>query len=74
MRSSAIRATCPAHLNWALRMRVVDARYVCLFQDCSIRNFVLPADVQEIAETSEVEMIDLPLVFLVYCPGFAAIE
>jgi len=51
-----------------------DAGDVRLLQNPSVGDFVLPADVQEVAETSEVEVVDLPFMSSVCSPRFAAIE
>ena len=47
---------------------------VCPLQDLRVGDFVLPADVEEVAETPEMEMIDLPLVPSIQSPCFTAIE
>ena len=39
-----------------------------------VGNFVLPSDMQEVAETSEVEVVDLPFVSSVCIPRFATIK
>ena len=51
-----------------------DAREVCLFQDFRVGDFVLPADVEKIAEASEVEMVQLFFMPSVRGPGFRAVE
>ena len=45
---------------------------VCLLQHLSVWNFVLP--VKEVAETPEMEVVELPLMPPVCSPLFAAIE
>ena len=47
---------------------------VCLLQHLRVWNIDLPADVKEVAETPEMEVVDLPLVPSVCSPCFAAIE
>ena len=46
---------CPSQLS--LAHGGGDARKFCLFQDLRVGDFVLPADVEKIAEASEVEMV-----------------
>ena len=63
---------CPTQLS--LAHGGDDAREVCLFQDLRVGDFVLPADVEKIAEASEVEMVQLFFMPSVRGPGFRAIE
>ena len=51
-----------------------DAREVCLFQDLRVGDFVLSADVEKIAEATEVEMVQLFFMPSVRGPGFRAVE
>ena len=45
-----------------------------LLQDFCVGNSVLPADVEKIAEASEVEAVQLFFMFFIWRPCFAAIE
>ena len=63
---------CPSQLS--LAHGGGDAREVCLFQDLCVGDFVLPADVEKIAEASEVEMVQLFFMPSVRGPGFRAVE
>ena len=47
---------------------------VCTLQDLRVGDFVLPADVKKVTETSEMEVIDLPRMPFVQGPCFTAIE
>ena len=47
---------------------------ICLLQNLRVGDLVLPADVEEAAETPEMEVVNLPLVPSIQCPCFTAIE
>ena len=63
---------CPSQLS--LARGGDDAREVCLSQNLRIGDFVLPVDVQKIAEASEVEMVQLFFMSSVCVPGFRAVQ
>ena len=72
MRSSDMRETTAPHLGLADGGN--DAGNACLLQDLCVRSFVLPADVEEIAETTVMEVVYLLLMPPVQSPRFTAIE
>ena len=47
-----------------------DAGEVCPLQNLSIGDFVLPADVKEVAEASEMEVVEGLFMPSVHSPGF----
>ena len=53
-------------------MRSSSTGDVCLLQHLCVWNFALPADVKEVTETPEMEVVDLPLVPSVRSLCFAA--
>ena len=63
---------CPSQLS--LAHGGDDAREVCLSQDLRVGDFVLPADVEKIAEASEMQMVQLFFMPSVRGLGFRAVE
>ena len=63
---------CPSQLR--LAHGGGDARGACLFQDLRVGYFVLPADVEKIAEESEVELVQSFFMPSEHGPGFRAVE
>ena len=74
LRESIIRhasnMTCPSDLGLAHEGN--DAGHVGFLQNFSVGNFVLPAEVGECPEASEVEVVQLLFVTSVSSPGLAA--
>ena len=60
--------TCPSQLG--LARDVGDAGEVCPLQNFCIGDFVLPADVKEVAEASEMEVVEYLFMPSVHSPGF----
>ena len=52
----------------------MDAGQVCLSKDLSVRDLVLPLDVEESSEAGCVEVIQLPGVTLIHCPRFTGVK
>jgi len=49
-------------------------REVCLLQDFCVRDFVLPANVENVSEALQMKRVDQLLMPSARSPGFAAIE
>ena len=58
----------------SLYENAVNAREVCFGEHLSVRNLILPFDVEEVSETHSVEVVQLVGMADVYGPDFASIQ